>query len=153
MTSIVGILCADGVVIGSDSSATFGPAPGHATIEQRYDDKVLVINSDIIVATTGQVGLAQRFEAIVEQVSQERIKKPKSYADVAKAITSGTLSDFKETQTQKLELSAFAGGGAIGRTVAEERRAVEGRKPLTTAGHPMAPPPVCPANCVLGADW
>ena len=108
MTSIVGILCTDGVVIGSDSSATFGPAPGMPTIEQRYDDKVQVVNNDIIIATTGQVGLAQRLEAVVEQVSKDRLQKPKSYADVAKAITTGALTDFQNTLTQKLELSAFA---------------------------------------------
>jgi 20S proteasome alpha/beta subunit len=34
MTVIIGFLCKDGIVVGSDSSATFGPDLAHRTIEQ-----------------------------------------------------------------------------------------------------------------------
>jgi hypothetical protein len=32
----VGLLCQDGVVVGSDSSATFGAGPGLSTIERGF---------------------------------------------------------------------------------------------------------------------
>ena len=49
MTAVVGVLCKDGVVVGSDSSATFGPHPQFHTIEQRCK-KISVIEDRIIVA-------------------------------------------------------------------------------------------------------
>jgi hypothetical protein len=65
MTSIVGVLCSDGVVIGSDSVATFGT--GHfSTIEQRTQ-KIDIVGLSVIVAGTGSVGLHQRFANIVDQ--------------------------------------------------------------------------------------
>ena len=67
MTVLVGILCSDGVVIGSDSAFASGVIPGHFTMEQQ--DKALkieLIGTDAITATTGFVGLAHRFN---EQIS------------------------------------------------------------------------------------
>ena len=60
MTVIIGALCKDGIVVGSDSSATFvaGSLP---TIEQPTK-KTFVIGDDIIFAGTGQCGLGQRIE-------------------------------------------------------------------------------------------
>jgi hypothetical protein len=55
MTSVVGALCKDGVVVGSDSAATF-VAGGMRTIEQPTE-KLVVVRDHIIVAGTGQVGL------------------------------------------------------------------------------------------------
>jgi hypothetical protein len=61
MTVIVGILCSDGVVIGSDSAMAAGRA-GRYTIERQEDVlKIEVIENDIITAVTGAMGLAQRF--------------------------------------------------------------------------------------------
>jgi 20S proteasome alpha/beta subunit len=65
MTAIVGILCEEGVVLGTDSSATFG-AGGIRTIEQPYD-KLHVIGGSVAVAGSGPVGMGQRFEAIVKE--------------------------------------------------------------------------------------
>jgi hypothetical protein len=60
VTVLVGILCEDGVVIGSDSSATYGPAPMVKTIE--YDAlKLEIVEDAIITAISGAVGLGQRF--------------------------------------------------------------------------------------------
>ena len=54
MTLVVGIKCRDGVVIGADSITTFGSA-----IEQEVDDKVKIIEDDVLVASAGDVGLSQ----------------------------------------------------------------------------------------------
>src|SRR5690348_9981488 len=58
MTVLVGILCKDGVVIGSDSSATFG-SNGQMTIGQQTVQKVTIIEGKIAYAGTGAVGIAQ----------------------------------------------------------------------------------------------
>jgi len=63
MTVIAGILCSDGVVIGSDSAMVAGRATTGYTIERQDGDvlKIEVIEKDIITAITGAMGLAQRF--------------------------------------------------------------------------------------------
>lgn len=66
MTAIVGVLCRDGVVIGSDSSVTFGPGPQFRTMEQPIE-KLDVIEGKVIIGGTGEVGLGQRFSAIVKR--------------------------------------------------------------------------------------
>jgi hypothetical protein len=62
MTVIVGILCSDGVVVGSDSAMVAGRV-GRYTIERQDGDvlKIEVIENDVITAITGGMGLAQRF--------------------------------------------------------------------------------------------
>jgi len=62
MTVIVGILCSDGVVIGSDSAMVAGRV-GRYTIERQDGDvlKIEIIENDTITAVTGAMGLAQRF--------------------------------------------------------------------------------------------
>jgi hypothetical protein len=52
MTVLVGVLCTDGVIVGSDSSATFGAAPNLSTIEQPIQ-KTFIVGNDVIFATTG----------------------------------------------------------------------------------------------------
>jgi hypothetical protein len=68
MTVIVGILCSDGVVIGSDSAMAAGRALTGYTIERQDGDilKIEVIDSNTITAVTGAMGLAQRFNEQVE---------------------------------------------------------------------------------------
>jgi hypothetical protein len=72
MTAIVGILCRDGLVIGTDSSMTFASAVGNPIIEQPAE-KLSLISNCIIVAGTGQVGLGQRFCHIVEKAYEDKI--------------------------------------------------------------------------------
>ncbi len=58
MTLIVGILCSDGVVMASDSAATFG-AGGRYTIGQQAVQKVVRINDHVLVSSTGAIGISQ----------------------------------------------------------------------------------------------
>ena len=60
MTVLIGILCEDGVVVGSDSSATSAINPTIKTIETEAL-KIEILHGNVITATTGAVGLAQRF--------------------------------------------------------------------------------------------
>ncbi len=102
MTAIVGMLCSDGVVIGSDSSATFGLGEGFPPImEQKPVKKVEVLHDCIIVAGTGQVGLGQRFCHIVDQAyaatsATQRIFG-KHYVEVGTSLSALAMKDFNST--------------------------------------------------------
>jgi len=63
MTILFGILCQDGVVVGADGSATFATAQ-FSTIEQPTE-KIDIHDNRVIVAGTGEIGLGQRFNAVV----------------------------------------------------------------------------------------
>lgn len=65
MTSIVGVLCTDGIVVGSDSSATF--AHGTTTTIEQPIPKIAIIDGHVIVAGSGYVGMNQRFCDNVEK--------------------------------------------------------------------------------------
>jgi 20S proteasome alpha/beta subunit len=58
VTLLVGILCKDGVVMGSDSAATFG-ASGIHTIGQQEVLKVQRLNDHILYSATGAIGVSQ----------------------------------------------------------------------------------------------
>jgi hypothetical protein len=76
MTVIVGILCSDGVVIGSDSALAVGRV-GRYTIERQEGSvfKIELIGDDVITAFTGAAGLAQRFNDQLAQTIAE-LRKP-----------------------------------------------------------------------------
>lgn len=98
MTAIVGILCQQGVVIGTDSSATFGS--GRITTIEQPTEKLHIIGDKIIIAGTGQVGLGQRFQAIVHQAWDEGIFNG-SAIDIAKHISKQTIEDFSQTHAPR----------------------------------------------------
>lgn len=114
MTIIIGLLCQDGVVIGTDSSATF--ASGNTrTIEQQIK-KVCVIDNHLIVAGTGQVGLGQRFQAIVEQYWNEKKFRDKSTINTVKELSALGIKDFASTNVKMGQygaLLAFAADGTF----------------------------------------
>jgi 20S proteasome alpha/beta subunit len=106
MTVLVGILCQDGVVIGSDSCATF-VAGQMRTIEQRTVKKVRNIGTDVIIAGTGHVGLGQRF---LDVVTKDRIngQYPRNNAiDVCREISKKTTTDFSSTQADRNQFGAL----------------------------------------------
>ncbi len=59
MTLIVGIKCADGIVLGSDGAATLGSL-GQSTVRQAIE-KIEVISNAALIGVSGPVGLAQYF--------------------------------------------------------------------------------------------
>jgi 20S proteasome alpha/beta subunit len=70
MIVLVGVLCQEGVVVGSDSTATFSMTPGLATIEHPVR-KTFIVGNDLIFAATGAGGLGQRLEWILQSSRQE----------------------------------------------------------------------------------
>jgi proteasome subunit B (beta)-like protein len=101
MTVIVGLLCKDGIVIGADSSATFGPDMAHKTIEQTVQ-KVFVVQGRIIIAGTGQVGTGQRFTAAVDSAwLANAFSKDHTPTEFAKKLCNIGITDFGSTQMNK----------------------------------------------------
>lgn len=113
MTSIVGILCSDGVVIGSDSAATFGNSRLR-TIEQPCE-KLTVIDGRIIVAGTGEVGLGQRFCDVVQKAWNDK-QFGSQPIEVGRVLASRAIQDFSQTGVklgQYGALLAYAAGGTF----------------------------------------
>ncbi len=108
MTVLVGLKCRGGVVVGSDSSATFTTStPNFNTIEQPTK-KVFVIDNKVIVAGTGQIGLGQRFSAAVEKAWNEgAFKGTSTPLEIAKRLCAAGIKDFGETSVIKGQYGAL----------------------------------------------
>lgn len=106
MTLVVGILCTDGVVIGTDSAATMGGSGG-PTIEQPLREKVKVIERQVIVAETGQLGLGQRFEQCVGRCWGRDGFVGESVVDVGCLLSRDSIQDFRQTQVNPIQLGAL----------------------------------------------
>lgn len=105
MTVLVGIRCSDGIVIGSDSSSTFGGA-GFSTIEQP-SKKIHTIENRMVLAGTGQVGLGQRFRYVIEKGWKDRQFTGLSAVPFASKVCQLALQDFSTTGVQKNEFGAL----------------------------------------------
>jgi len=100
MTAIVGILCKDGVVVGTDSSATLSNGT-YRTVEQPME-KIEVIDGHLIVAGTGSIGLGQRFCYLLHKAWQEKhFSNPRndgrSEFDIVKAVSRAFIEDMSHT--------------------------------------------------------
>ncbi|MBI4506703.1 MAG: hypothetical protein HY691_14305 [Chloroflexi bacterium] len=71
MTLIVGVKCTDGIVLAADSAATLG-AIGDSTIVQNSASKLKVVDSCLIVGTSGSIGLGQRIAFEVERLWNQK---------------------------------------------------------------------------------
>ena len=97
MTLIVGVQCTDGIIIGTDSAMTFTVGQKSHTIKQPFLQKLHVIDHKVIVTSTGQIGLGQRFADIVETYwGKERLyqKRP---IDVGRILAQAARKDFMDT--------------------------------------------------------
>jgi len=108
MTAIVGVLCRDGLVIGTDSSATFSTG-ATLTIEQPTK-KLSVFADTIIVAGTGEVGLGQRFGRIVELAHQQNLfNAGQHYINVGTNLCARAIMDFQSTGMKPGSFGALVG--------------------------------------------
>jgi ATP-dependent protease HslVU (ClpYQ) peptidase subunit len=99
MTVIVGVLCSDGVVIGTDSSATFGDGLSK-TIEQPTR-KLEVVQQKLLVCCTGSVGLAQRFVDTLSALHAGNQLR-KSPTEIGRTISTAALDDFMATHAHAM---------------------------------------------------
>jgi len=109
MTAIVGVLCRDGVVIGTDSSMTFGSGMGDKTIEQPAE-KLKIYSEAVVVAGTGQVGLGQRFGHVIETAYTDKVfLGTQPYIKVGTELCKRTLTDFSSTGVKMGQYGALVG--------------------------------------------
>jgi len=106
MTIIVGVLCEDGVVIGADSAATF-VAGQMKTIKQPIN-KIDIVESRVIIAGSGAVGLNQRFVEAVDKLSKTReINNEKTPVEIGKLLSKTGIDDFVSTNAPKSQYGAL----------------------------------------------
>jgi len=109
MTAVVGVLCRDGLVIGTDSSTTTGSGIGPPIMEQPTE-KLKIVSDTIIVAGTGQVGLGQRFGYIVEKAHAEKVfLGTNHFTSVGTELCRRTLTDFGSTGVRPAQYGALVG--------------------------------------------
>ena len=124
MTILIGILCQDGVVVGSDSSVTFSDGQ-QRTIEQKCKKVEILCDGRAILAGTGGIGLGQRFSEIVEAYLADRKNREGKFISIGREIAKRGLHDFHATgalnplnfgallafsSSQKLKLCEFQTG-------------------------------------------
>ena len=100
MTAVVGVLCRDGAVIGTDSSVTMGDGVTLRTIEQPAN-KLAVVDRQIVIAGTGELGLGQRFQNVVEKEWRKKTfsaRDGRTAIDVCRDISKAAIADFCETK-------------------------------------------------------
>lgn len=108
MTVAIGVLCSDGVVIGADSSATFTHG-NYKTIEQP-SEKIRIIGDSIILTGSGSVGLAQRFERIVENAFNNGwFNNGDHHIELAKKLYQQEIADLKHTNLGPGQYAALLG--------------------------------------------
>jgi 20S proteasome alpha/beta subunit len=107
MTAIVGVFCRDGVVIGTDSSATFTHGP-QRTIEQPTE-KLSIVAQSVIVAGTGPVGLGQRFNRIAEIAYKKNLFAGSDHIEAGKALSRHAIEDFSHTFLKPGQYGALMG--------------------------------------------
>ena len=106
MTAIVGVLCRDGAVVGTDSSVTFAGGT-FKTIEQPTE-KLYLIGNRVLLAGTGTVGQGQRFHAIIKAgVDSRMFVRERERIDVCKDLSSRTINDFKQTDAPRGQYGAL----------------------------------------------
>lgn len=96
MTSIVGVLCRDGAVIGADSAATFGGRT-FRTIEQSTE-KLDIVGGEVIIAGVGSAGLRQRFRDLVEGAWKDGLFRKARAIELGKYFATNAMQDFGSTR-------------------------------------------------------
>ena len=94
MTLIIGIKCADGVVVGADGAATLGEAAfGQNTVIQHVA-KLQSISDRIIMGVSGPVGLGQLYCDSVERARQKL--RTGSLAGIQRALQTALSNDVQQ---------------------------------------------------------
>lgn len=109
MTSIVGVLCRDGAVIGTDSATTFG---GRLRTIEQATEKLDLIGDEVILAGAGSTGLRQRFRDIVEDAWRQGLFRKARAIELGKYFALNAIRDFSSTEAPKGAFGAmlaFAG--------------------------------------------
>jgi hypothetical protein len=98
MTSIVGILCQDGVVIGADSSVTYVQEGRTRVpmIEQPFE-KIDIIDNHVILVGTGSIGQGQRFKDVIQKAWINKKLQGIDALTAGRILSADATKDFAET--------------------------------------------------------
>lgn len=106
MTVLVGMLCKDGVVIGSDSIATLS-AGNMSTVEHNGVKKIEIIHGKTILACTGSVGLAQRAKHVIENRKPETDENNINSINYAIDISRQVIENMEKTLYPQMQNNLF----------------------------------------------
>jgi len=101
VTVLVGVRCTDGVVIGADSAAFAYYADFVVGKNLNQSLRPSRRGGRIIIASTGAVGLSQRFHGIVKSHWDNKLFQ-KPIAECLREITRATIQDFEHTGVPRL---------------------------------------------------
>lgn len=110
MTVLVGVKCSDGVVIGADSIAT--SSYGQGRLMQIKTEKLAVVGDRVIIASTGSVGLGQRFVDTVGRAWTEGAFQT-SCVDCARHLARAAIGDFQQTGVPYNPASGWGYGALV----------------------------------------
>src|SRR5262245_18171284 len=110
MTVIVGVKCSDGVVVGADSVATSSAGHMHV-MRMQYPNKIETVGGRVIVACSGPVGLAHRFQEQVKG-AHDRREFQNACIQCSTGIPGTTCADILRSGTPRTMQTGF-GLGAI----------------------------------------
>jgi hypothetical protein len=134
MTVLVGILCSDGVVIGTDSAAASSPVPGQVVMEHQDLGalKIELIANDAMTAITGSVGLAQRFNeqttnvfAVLKSPFQAPQQVIPGFGVVGTPIQQALFGQVAQGQIALNVLSPIAVGRAVSQIVINDFKSTQ----------------------------
>lgn len=110
MTLLIGILCAKGVVVASDSAATLG-SECQLTIGQQQIQKVQKLNKHILYCATGAVGISQIIADHVRTLWESRAFSSKT-ADMVMQIIGFEINKLVAPYLQTAQFQKVLVGGA-----------------------------------------
>jgi len=109
MTVLVGVVCEDGVVVGSDSSVTFTAGGPHQKTIEQLAQKTFKTGDDLIFSCTGAVGQGQRFEDVLAKLKAAKKFANLKNLDVGREIAKAATGDFAYTDASKGTFGALVG--------------------------------------------
>ncbi len=137
MTLIAGILCSDGVVVASDSFATYaeGAMP---TIGQQQVTKVRKLGNSVIYASTGAIGVAQIIATLLGRMeAANSFAGPAIVNDPTPSTVAMTMISFQiAEQVRPIIQSAAAMASLVGAQAAGATAVVKSIVAVAVAGRP-----------------
>ncbi len=94
MTLIIGVKCEDSVVIGADSIRTYG-----SRIEQEVSNKIQIVDDDILIGTSGAVGLSQLIKDELS-IIWTRVKKQRRISSARTIISDAMLAQISPARNR-----------------------------------------------------
>lgn len=107
MGLVVGLVCEDGVVIGSDSSrpnTDLGTPEPSGPVQKTY-----VIGGDVLLSTTGNVGFAQRLEMVLRELREDSRFPEWDHFVIARSLVADAWKEFQATRSQLGSFGALIG--------------------------------------------